>query len=349
MVHVAFLRADRIELARAKDVEITRHRRSRAEANFFSARDLALFLDRHVRDRGEVFRDDRRQLKARAETRLIPAGKEAARIGRFELRSEHDLLRAGALFLIRRVIKSLALLVDLAGEFEFQLVVPRRQFSRQRERQRLLGRIEFDRRIGNGFSIERRLRDFDFERVEDQLPHWLAHVELYRFRSGKRALLDVRRDSDRILFRNDLLRQFSRSGGEVERFLCVQSGDKNERESDREKKTRREHPSTKQRGGPFASRFLTRTDPRSVAAAVSAAEEILAARECGAARRSAAETAAATSLHHQQQQQLPVANLRSLDDERTLFAELRFRLEQQAFFLEQLQVDPVSGLVVAFP
>ena len=48
----------------------------------------------------QVFRDDGGELKARAKTRFVPAGKHAARIGRFELRAEHDFLRARAVLLI---------------------------------------------------------------------------------------------------------------------------------------------------------------------------------------------------------------------------------------------------------
>ena len=61
-------------------------------------------------------------MKARAEARFIPAGEHAARIGGFELRAEHHLLRARAVLLIRRLIESLALLVDLAGEIEGERV-----------------------------------------------------------------------------------------------------------------------------------------------------------------------------------------------------------------------------------
>ena len=105
-----------------------------AKAHFLAASDLSLALHRHVGNSGEVFRDDRRELETRAETRLIPAGKHPARIGRLKLRPEHDLLFVSSLLLIARVEQSLPLGVDFSAEGERQFVVPRRQLVRQIER-----------------------------------------------------------------------------------------------------------------------------------------------------------------------------------------------------------------------
>src|SRR5207237_2059010 len=116
-------------------------------------------------------------------------------------------------------------------------------------------RIELDGGGGKRFPIERRARDLDLESVQDQLPNWFAHVQLHGFCSGKGAPGDVGRDSDRVFLRHDLLRKFSRRGGEVEGFLGVQSRHEDKWESGGEKKTRSEHPSTKQRDKRFASRF----------------------------------------------------------------------------------------------
>ena len=79
----------------------------------------------------------------------------------------------GALLLIGRVIESLALLVDLAGELEREAVRTGRQLARERDGQRLLFRIELDRRWRNRLSIDRRARDLDLERVQDQLANRL--------------------------------------------------------------------------------------------------------------------------------------------------------------------------------
>src|SRR5205807_4849934 len=124
----------------------------------------------HVRNRGEIFRHDRGELKPRAKARLVPARKHSPRVRRFELSAEHDLLRAGALFLIRRVVKSLSLLIDPAGEIQFQAVWAGWQFARERKSQRLLFRIQLDGGGGKRFPIERRACDLDLESVQDQLP-----------------------------------------------------------------------------------------------------------------------------------------------------------------------------------
>ena len=64
-----------VELARDENIQVTRHRRCRAKSHFFSLVDLRLALDRHVRDREPIFRNDRGQLKAGAKTWFIPTWK----------------------------------------------------------------------------------------------------------------------------------------------------------------------------------------------------------------------------------------------------------------------------------
>ena len=156
-------------------------------------------------------------MKPGPETRFVAARKHSARVRRFELRPEHDLLRARSLFLIRRVIKADPGLVDLAGELEVELMISRYQLHR--DRQRLLFFIQRDCRNRNRFSIDRCFADLNFERVENDLLHRLSRIEFDRFRSGERPLRDIRRDADRVIFRRHILRQLSRCAGEVERFL----------------------------------------------------------------------------------------------------------------------------------
>ncbi len=48
VVHIFQRRGKPLQFAGAKNVEITRHRRRGREPNFFAARDLCLFLHRHV-------------------------------------------------------------------------------------------------------------------------------------------------------------------------------------------------------------------------------------------------------------------------------------------------------------
>ena len=122
VTHLSAFCVDAVELARAKDIEVTRHRRRGREAHFLAAGDFCFFFHRHVGNRGEILWHDGGELEPRAKARLVPAGKHSPRVRRFELRAEHDLLGAGALFLIRRVIKPLSLLIDLANKIQFQAV-----------------------------------------------------------------------------------------------------------------------------------------------------------------------------------------------------------------------------------
>src|SRR5206468_1699746 len=90
-------RFDVIEFPCNEYIEVTGHQWSRRETHFFAAVDFFLALDRHVRYCDPVLRNDGRQLKTRPESRLIPAREKPAGIGRFKLRSEHDLPRTAPL------------------------------------------------------------------------------------------------------------------------------------------------------------------------------------------------------------------------------------------------------------
>ena len=81
-------RLDCVKLTRAKDIQVTGHGRRRLETDFTSTGDFPFARNRHIRDRHPVFRHDDAQLKTRAKSRLVPAGEESARIGRFELRAK---------------------------------------------------------------------------------------------------------------------------------------------------------------------------------------------------------------------------------------------------------------------
>ena len=179
-------RFDQIELARDKNIQITRHRRSRGKANLFSAIDFLLALDWHVRYGEPVFRHDCAQLKTRAKNRFIPAGEKPAGVSRLELRTEHDFPLASALLLITRVKKSLSLLIDFPREAKRECVVSRRKFRWQREGEQFVFLVDLNCRGGQHFAIERRLCDFELERIQHQLLHRAANAQLHRFRSGER-------------------------------------------------------------------------------------------------------------------------------------------------------------------
>src|SRR5437764_3513994 len=223
-------RFDEIKLARDEDIQITRHRRRGGEADFFPAGYFFLALDRHVRDRQPILRDDRRQLKARAKYWFIPARKKTTSISRFKLCPEHDFFLPTRLLLIMHVKKSLSLLVDFPGETERQRVISGRKFAtrnpsggglrRQCENEQFPFLVDIDCRLRQWFAIERRLTDFQFERIEHQLTNRLPHAQPYRFRTAERQLLDVRNNPNGVICRNDLFRQFSRGVLKTEWIFC---------------------------------------------------------------------------------------------------------------------------------
>ncbi len=84
---VVDLGGDALELADGEDEEIARHARRRREGDALEAIAGRFLLDdRHVGDRQEMLGDGGGQREARLEGRLIPAWKDAARVGRLEMR-----------------------------------------------------------------------------------------------------------------------------------------------------------------------------------------------------------------------------------------------------------------------
>ncbi len=220
-------RFDQIQLAGDENIQVTRHRRRWCEAHFFPIVDFALAFDRHVRNGEPVFRNDSCQLKSRAKTGFVPTREKAPRIRRLELGAERNLFRARTLLLIAHVEKPASLLVDFAGKTKREHVRSRRKLRWKCDREQLVFIVDLDRAFRNRFVIDRGIRNFDFKRIEHQLAHGTAHIELHRFCSGEGELVDVRNDSNGILKRDNLLRQFSRSAFEVEWFFGGQFGSKN--------------------------------------------------------------------------------------------------------------------------
>ncbi len=194
---------------------------------FVATTRLALAFDRHVRNGEPVFRNDSRQLKSRAKTGFVPTREKAPRIRRLELSAERDLFRARTLLLIAHVEKPASLLIDLAGKTKRERVRSGRKLRWKRDHEQFVFIVDLDRAFRNRFVIDRGIRNFDFKRIEHQLAHGTAHIELHRFCSGEGELVDVRNDSNGILKRDNLLPQFPRSAFEVEWFFGVQFSSKN--------------------------------------------------------------------------------------------------------------------------
>ncbi len=161
------LRFDQVQFTSHENVQITRHRRSHRETHFLSPFNFSLLLNRHVRDSEPVFGNNGGELKARAKARLVPAWEKPARVGRFELRAEYYFFRAGTLFLIWRVKKSLALLIDLSGKIQRERVIPDGELGRQRDREQLLFLVDLDRAFWQRLVVERGARDFHLEHIKN--------------------------------------------------------------------------------------------------------------------------------------------------------------------------------------
>ena len=125
---------------------------------------------------GKVFGNDGGELKAGAKTRFVPARETSGARRSLRTASEHDLLFVRRLFLIPGVEKSLALRVDFAAEFERELVLARRQFVRQGQRQRLLRGVKRDRLFRERLIVERGGGNFHLERVEHEFRDRFLHV-----------------------------------------------------------------------------------------------------------------------------------------------------------------------------
>src|SRR4030095_14205231 len=156
-----------------------------------------------------------RQLKARAKNRLIPTREESARIGCFKLRCEHDFFRTAAVFLVRHIEKSLALLIDLVGKAKGDSVLTGWKLRRQRESEQLAFLVDFNRSVWQRFAIDRHVCDLELKRIQHELTNRTPHTELHRFRPSEGELFDSGDNPNGIFYGDDLFRQFPR------RFLKV--------------------------------------------------------------------------------------------------------------------------------
>ena len=182
-----------IEFARDENIQVTRHRWRCGETHFFAARpdyfrvvDLCLGFDRHIGNREPVLGHDGGELKARSETGFIPTWEKSAGIGRFELRAERYLFRVGPLFLIPHIKKSLALLVDFARKAKGQRVIAGRKFGWQCQREQFVALVDLNGGLGQLLIIDRCACNFEFKRVQNELPNPRMHIQFHRFASGKR-------------------------------------------------------------------------------------------------------------------------------------------------------------------
>ena len=250
-----------IQLAGDQDDEITRHRGRKSEVHFFATGVTApgynFLLYRHVRDRGEILRDDGGELEAGAETGLVPAREHAARVRRLELRPEHGLFFVRPLLLIAGVEKPLPLRIDPALKLERELVITCRQFVRQSQRQRLLGGVELDRFFRERLVVHRGGGNFDLERVEHDLCDRLLDFEFNRFRASEGEFREIRIDPDRVFDGQNILGQLSRRGGEIEFGFGVHVREGEQGKSSQEEKTHKAFNATcsPPQSGAFNSRM----------------------------------------------------------------------------------------------
>ena len=252
------------------------------------------------------------ELKTRAETGLIPAGKHAARIGGFELRAEHHLLRAGAVLLIRRVIKPLALLVDLAREKSARACACPAASSAGRVMVKVsCCWVELDRRLRDAACRRRR--------------RWRSAISTAfstSSRTGLRTLSLIVSEPVKVSFLTSGAMRIAYSSGTTcfgslpgvvsksKGCFCAHSGEETRAKAPQLQNRKREaHPPTKQRA---------------------------AASHCDRARVDAIQPRA--------EHQLAVADLRAFDHQRAALTQLRFGFEEELLLLEQLQIEQVRSL-----
>ena len=205
------LRRQPLELARRQHEQVARHFRRGGERDLLQVRRHRLLLrDRHVGD-GEVAapqRDGERE--RRLEGGLVPAREHAAGIGGLEMARDHPLLA-----LLGRVVdveQPAAEPVDRTREADAQLVRADRERLRKRQGRGLGGGVERDggaQRLVGGGAGERHV-----DGVEHHSRGWLAHLDIGHNGARERELLQIGLELDRVVGRDDGLRQLAGRGGE---------------------------------------------------------------------------------------------------------------------------------------
>jgi hypothetical protein len=192
---------------------------------------------RHVADRQEMARNDHSKCKTRLEGGFVPAWKYPACVRRLELAGQHTLYPAvgGVIDKEEAAIE----LVDLRRERDAQPVRADCQRLRERECRRLARGVECDLGVVNAI-VHGHGSDRDVDRIEHQPRRRLAHLDVDHLDAGKREAVGIRPQFDRVIVRNDRLRQFPRRGIKSEGWLCTRCITKRQHQREQDTRTSRQ-------------------------------------------------------------------------------------------------------------
>ena len=195
-----------LQVARREHEKIARHARRRLKRNaLLAVADRLLLSDRHVGHCEKRLRHRYGEGNARLEGGLVPAWKDAARIGGFQMGRDHPLAA-----LRSRIIdheKPSAEAVDTAREGQAQRMAASRNRAREGERHGLRRRVE--RYLRPGLVVNRRRVDRHVDRVEHQVRGRLRHLDVDHLGSCKAELVEIRCKIERVVGRHHGFRQLA--------------------------------------------------------------------------------------------------------------------------------------------
>ncbi len=241
-----------IHLSDEKPHQIRRHRHRSRKTHLLLAVgpefDLGL---RHVRDRVQGRVDHRDDLEARAEHRLVPSRKEAARLHRLHLGSQHQLLHEPPSFalLVRYLVQALGMLSDLPGVADAEpIAAGRNRRGRGRQRDRFAPGIEARRKarfVSRARAQPHRL-EAQLGGIDDDRRHRSGDFDIYE-RFGVEAIVGRRRnDAQRVVPGHHVLGQLPRCRRKREARLGACRGEAAEQQRCRERKRVDRNPGRRQ-------------------------------------------------------------------------------------------------------
>ncbi|MCP1913528.1 hypothetical protein J2R96_006008 [Bradyrhizobium elkanii] len=246
----AGIRCDALELANREHEQIARHLRRRRERNLFEIAGDRLFAGHgHVADREQIARNDDGQREARLERRLVPAREDPPRIGRLQLAGDHPLDPGPGRVVDRE--QAGAEFVDLRREGDTQLVAAGRKRPGEGQRCGLRGGVGRDLRVLRAV-IDRDLCECRVDRVQRQLRGRLAYLDVDGLDARQSEARDIRRQLDRVMQRDDRLRQLSGRAVERKCLLGMRACGHRQSQADRSGKT------TQQRRSDMGCRLVHR-------------------------------------------------------------------------------------------
>jgi hypothetical protein len=204
---------DPVEVADGEEQEVGRHGRRGLEGDELPAARLRFHPGLgHVADDVVGGGDDDAQIVGRAELRLVPAGKEAPRVGRLELGEQGALLALRAVIVEREQARGLG--VDLARIIEAHPVAAGLDGSREPDGRRLLVGVgldplhrDFVRAVDRG---EGRAADVEVGGIENDAVGRLRHLDVDRAHRTEDEVGRVGRRGDAVLQRPDVAGELGR-------------------------------------------------------------------------------------------------------------------------------------------